>query len=41
MILGRDLLTALVLYFFSGNIIIGGEGPDEGCLAPMVDLRKY
>ena len=32
MILGRDLLTALVLDIkFSENVIIGGEGPYEGC----------
>ena len=41
-ILGRDLLTALGmdLKFFE-NIIIGGEGPYEGCLTPMVDLSNY
>ena len=42
MILGRELLIALGLYlFFSENIIIGGEGPYEGCSAPMVDLSKH
>ena len=41
MILGRDLLTSLGLYLmFSGNIIIGGEGPYEGYLAPMADLSN-
>ena len=41
MILGRDLLTSLGLYLkFSGNIIISGEGPYEGYLAPMVDLSN-
>ena len=42
MILGRDILTALGLYLkFSENIIIGGEGPHEGCLSPMFDLSNY
>ena len=42
MILGRDLITALGLDLkFSENIIIGGEGPYEGCLGPMVDLSNY
>ena len=42
MILGRDLLIALGLYLnFSEDIIIGGEGPYEGCSAPMVDLSNY
>ena len=42
MILGRDLLTALVLDLnFSSNIIIGGDGPYEGCSAPMDDLINY
>ena len=42
MILRRDLLTTLVLDLtFSENIIIGGEGPYEGCSAPMVDLSNY
>ena len=42
MILGRDLLTALVLDLkFPENLIIGGEGPYEGCLAPMSDLSRY
>ena len=38
----RDLLTTLVLDLnVSKNIIIGGEGPYERCLAPMVDLSDY
>ena len=42
MILGRDLITALGLDFkFSDNIIIGGDGPYQGCSAPMVDLSNY
>ena len=42
MILVRDLLTALGLDLkFSDNVIIGGEGPYEGCLVPMVDLSNY
>ena len=42
MILGRDLLTALGLDLkFSEDIIIGGEGPYEGCLAPMAELSNY
>ena len=42
MILGRDLLTALVLdLIFSENLIIGGEGPHEECQAPMADLSNY
>ena len=41
MILGRDLLTALVLDLkFSENIIIGGEGPYEGYLSPMIDCSN-
>ena len=41
-ILGRDLLTTLGLDLkFSENVIIGGEGPYEGCSAPMVDVKKY
>ena len=40
--LGRDLFTALVLDLkFSENIIIGVEGPYEGCLVTMVDLISY
>ena len=42
MIPGIDLLTTLGLDLkFSGNIIIGGVGPYEGCSAPMVDLSNY
>ena len=38
MIIGRDLLTALGPDLnFSENLIIGGEGPYEGCLEPMSD----
>ena len=38
MILGRDLLTTLELDLkFSEKFILGGEGPREGCSAPMVD----
>ena len=41
-ILSRELLTALGLDLnFFVNIIIGGEGPYEGCSAPMVYLRNY
>ena len=42
MILGRDPLTALRMdpKFFK-NIAVGGEGPYEGCLAPMVDISNY
>ena len=42
MILGRDLRTSLVLdLIFSNRIISGGKGPYEGCLASIVDVRKY
>ena len=42
MILGRDILTALVLDLkFSGHIIIGGDGPYKGCLVTMVDVTDY
>ena len=42
MILGRDLLISLGLDLkFSENIIIGGEGPYEGCFKPMVDVINY
>ena len=41
MILGRYLLTALVLDLnFPENIVIGGEGPYEGCSSPMVEVRN-
>ena len=37
-----NLLTTLWLdLMLSENIIICGEGPYEGCLAPMVDLSNY
>ena len=42
MILGRDLLTALGLDLkFSENLIVGGEGPREGCLSTMDELSNY
>ena len=42
MILGRDLLTALVMDLkFSDNVIIGGEGPNKECLSTMVDISNY
>ena len=42
MILVRDLLTALGLDLkFSGNDIIGGDGPYEGCLEPMVNVSHF
>ena len=42
MILGRYLLTALVLYLkFLENIILGGDGPFKGWSAPMVDISTY
>ena len=42
MILGRDLLTALVLdNNFSESIVISGEGPYEGCSTPMDGLNNY
>ena len=41
MILGRDLITALVLYLkFSDNFILGGEGSYEGFSAPIVDVNN-
>ena len=41
-ILGRDLFTALGMDLnFSDNVISGGEGPFEGCSAPMVDVSNY
>ena len=40
MIIGRDVLTALVLDFkFSKHVIIGGDGPYEGFLAYMVEVN--
>ena len=42
MILGRDLLTTLVLDLkFYKNVIYGGEGPYKGCSASMVDVKNY
>ena len=42
MILDRDLLTALGLDLkISENVIHSGEGPYEGCSAPMVDVSNY
>ena len=42
MILGRDLITSLGLGLkFFDNVIIGGEGPYEGCSSPMVDVNNY
>ena len=42
MILDRDLLTALGLDLkISENVIHSGEGPYEGCSAPMVDVNNY
>ena len=42
MILVRDLIHALGLDIkFSENIIIGGDVPNQGCSAPMVDLINY
>ena len=41
MILGRDPLTALGMDIkFSENIIIGGDGPYEGCSEPMVEISN-
>ena len=41
-ILGRNLLTAMVLYIkFSKHIIIGGDGPYGGWSEPMVDINNY
>ena len=42
MVLSRYLLTALGLNIsFPENIVIGDEGPYEGCSAPMVDVSNY
>ena len=42
MILGRDLITALGLDLkFSGNLIISGEGPHEGCSSHIADVNNY
>ena len=41
-ILGRKLLTALGLNIkFSESVIIGGEGPYEGCSTDMVYVSNY
>ena len=41
-ILCREPLTAMGLdLMFSDNVIIGGEGPYEGCFASMVDVINY
>ena len=42
MILVRDLINSLGLDFkFDENIIIGGDGPYQGCSEPMVNLSHY
>ena len=42
MILDTDLITALGLDLkFSDNVILCGEGPYEGCFAPVVDVSNY
>ena len=42
MILGKDLINSLVLDLkLSENVIICGEGPCEGYLAPMFDASNY
>ena len=42
MILGKYLITSLVLDLkFSGNVIIGGDGPYEGFSAPIFALINY
>ena len=41
-ILGWDLITALVLYFkFSEQVIKGSDGLYKGYTAPMVDMCNY
>ena len=41
MILDRDLLNALGMDLkFSGNVIIGVEGPYKRCLSPLVDVSN-
>ena len=41
-ILGRDILTALGLDLKSPkHVIIGGDGPYEGCLEPIADITDY
>ena len=40
--LGRDLLTALVLYLkFPDHVIIGGDKLYKGCSAPMAEVTDY
>ena len=42
MILGRYLLTALVLYFkIYKHVTTGGDRPFEGCTAHMLDFSTY
>ena len=42
MIIGRYVPTTLGLHLkFYENIIISGEIPNKGCLAPIVDLINY
>ena len=42
MILVRDLIATLGLDIkFSEKLVIGGEGPYEGCLAPMDDFINH
>ena len=42
MILSRYLLTALGMDLdFSENLVIGDEGPYEGCLSNMAELSNY
>ena len=42
MILSKYLLTALGLDLeFSKHVIIGGDGPYEGCLEPIADITDY
>ena len=41
-ILGINILTDLGLYSeFHKHIIMGGDGPFEGCMVPMVELGMY
>ena len=42
MILGRDILTALVLNLeFCDHIIEGNDGPFKGSMAPMFDMGTH
>ena len=42
MILGRYLLTAVGLDLkFPQNIVIGDEGPYNGCSRPMAEVRNH